>query len=91
MRWASQGSAHDLNFTNRPVRTRLPGGVAGAAGVTRRPYADCAQHVHTQACLGAPESWEWNLLSGEGGAKGPGIRARRPPRGTSRASWEWQP
>jgi hypothetical protein len=27
-------------FTNRPVRTRMPGGVAGEAGVTRPPYAD---------------------------------------------------
>jgi hypothetical protein len=32
--------AHDLNFSNRPVRTRMPGGVAGAQSKTTAPYAD---------------------------------------------------
>jgi hypothetical protein len=27
--WACLAS-HDLNFSNRPVRTRMPGGAAGA-------------------------------------------------------------
>jgi imidazolonepropionase len=27
----------DLNYSNRPVRTRMPGGVGGAAGVTWPP------------------------------------------------------
>jgi hypothetical protein len=31
----------NLNFSNRPVRTRMPGGVAGVPGVMiRGPYAD---------------------------------------------------
>ena len=36
--WGSRGS-HDLNFSNRPVRTRMPGGVAGAQ-LQAAPYAD---------------------------------------------------
>jgi len=32
--------SHDLNFLNRPVRTRMPGGVAGAQSVMAVPYAD---------------------------------------------------
>ena len=31
----------DLNFSNRPVRTRMPGGVAGAQ-LNGFPYADLA-------------------------------------------------
>ena len=35
------GWARNLNFSNRPVRTRMPGGVAGVPGVIiRGPYAD---------------------------------------------------
>jgi hypothetical protein len=42
---ASGNSARiDLNDSNRPVRTRMPGGVGGVAGVTWPPYPDCAQH-----------------------------------------------
>lgn len=33
--------SHDLNFSNRLVRTRMPGGVAGAR-LTAAPYADQA-------------------------------------------------
>ena len=32
--------SRDLNFTNRPVRTRMPGGVAGAQSIMAAPYAD---------------------------------------------------
>ena len=32
--------SHDLNFSNRPVRTRMPGGVAGAQSMMTAPYAD---------------------------------------------------
>jgi hypothetical protein len=32
--------SHDLNFSNRQVRTRMPGGVAGAQSVMAAPYAD---------------------------------------------------
>jgi hypothetical protein len=39
--WVSPGWARNLNFSNRPVRTRMPGGVAGVPGVMiRGPYAD---------------------------------------------------
>ena len=30
----------DLNSSNRPVRTRMPGGVAGERSITIAPYAD---------------------------------------------------
>jgi hypothetical protein len=37
----SPGRSRNLNFSNRPVRTRMPGGVAGVPGVMiRGPYAD---------------------------------------------------
>jgi hypothetical protein len=32
--------SHDFNFTNRPVRTRMPGGVAGVQSMMAAPYAD---------------------------------------------------
>jgi hypothetical protein len=38
--WGFPGLPRDLNPTNRRMRTRLSGGVAGVAGETRRPYAD---------------------------------------------------
>ena len=39
--WVSPGRSRNLNFSNRPVRTRMPGGVAGVPGVIiRGPYAD---------------------------------------------------
>jgi hypothetical protein len=39
--WGPPGWARNLNFSNRPVRTRMPGGVAGVPGVMiRGPYAD---------------------------------------------------
>jgi hypothetical protein len=37
--WAFLDS-HNLNFSNRPVRTRTPGGVAGVSPITGTPYAD---------------------------------------------------
>ena len=46
--WVYPGS-HDLNLLNRPVRTRMPGGVAGAQSTMTAPYADCAQHGRTLA------------------------------------------
>ena len=32
--------SHDLNLSNRTVRTRMPGGVAGAQSIMIAPYAD---------------------------------------------------
>ncbi|TAL79784.1 MAG: hypothetical protein EPN76_00375, partial [Burkholderiaceae bacterium] len=37
--WDCPGS-HNLNFSNRPVRTRMPGGVAGVQPIKAAPYAD---------------------------------------------------
>jgi hypothetical protein len=31
----------DLKLSNRPVRTRMPGGVAGVPPIMEAPYADC--------------------------------------------------
>ena len=50
-RWPAGGSAdetepwmrqdcHDLKLSNRPVRTRMPGGVAGVPPIMGAPYAD---------------------------------------------------
>ena len=33
----------DLNFSNRPVRTRMPGGVAGVQSAMTAPYADLSR------------------------------------------------
>jgi hypothetical protein len=36
--------SHDLNFSNRPVRTRMPGGVAGERSATlTAPMPICAK------------------------------------------------
>jgi hypothetical protein len=40
MSWEYHAWHLDLNLTNRPVRTRMPGGVGGEAGVLRLPYPD---------------------------------------------------
>ena len=43
--------SHDLNFSNRPVRTRMPGGVAGAQPLMAAPYADAkACMFDTKGC-----------------------------------------
>ncbi|NHZ67346.1 hypothetical protein F1735_34910, partial [Massilia sp. CCM 8694] len=33
-------ASHNLNYSNRPVRTRMPGGVAGEQLYLAAPYAD---------------------------------------------------
>jgi hypothetical protein len=38
--WACPALVRNLNRSNRPVRTRMPGGVGGVAEETRRPYPD---------------------------------------------------
>jgi hypothetical protein len=37
--WGCQGCP-DLKLSNRPVRTRMPGGVAGVPPTMEAPYAD---------------------------------------------------
>jgi hypothetical protein len=66
--WGSRGS-HDLNFSNRPVRTRMPGGVAGAQ-LQAAPYADWVsgpielfrQADHTTQERGASCGYSWSDL-----------------------------
>jgi len=41
----------DLKLSNRPVRTRMPGGVAGVAAMIAAPYAD----IVSRFLLGAPK------------------------------------
>ena len=36
----------DLKLSNRPVRTRMPGGVAGALPTMEAPYADLRQDLY---------------------------------------------
>ena len=50
--------SHDLNFSNRLVRTRMPGGVAGA-WLTAAPYAD--QFASLRKKL-RPLSWGYRVL-----------------------------
>ncbi len=41
-----RSGSYDLNFSNRPVRTRMPGGVAGArSGILVVPMPICFQVV----------------------------------------------
>jgi len=44
----------DLNFSNRPVRTRMPGGVAGAQSMMAAPYADSPQAFHQGIVMPKP-------------------------------------
>jgi len=39
-------ACHDLKLSNRLVRTRMPGGVAGAQPIMAVPYADLAPRQH---------------------------------------------
>ncbi|WP_212744173.1 hypothetical protein, partial [Ramlibacter sp. 2FC] len=50
--WECQG-CHDLKLSNRPVRTRMPGGVAGVPPIMEAPYADFQWHFpcHRQYCM----------------------------------------
>ena len=40
LRFDSLGWPRNLNSSNRPARTRMPGRVAGTRGITLNPYAD---------------------------------------------------
>ena len=43
--------SHDLNSPNRPVRTRMPGGVAGVQPLMAAPYADVRPAwAHSRRC-----------------------------------------
>jgi len=41
----------DLNFSNRSVRTRMPGGVAGVLGIIPGPYADSAKLLASRCIM----------------------------------------
>ena len=50
MGWECQG-CRDLKLSNRPVRTRMPGGVAGVPPTMEVPYADVRPAwAHTRGC-----------------------------------------
>ena len=57
---ASTGSGYpvspDLNFSNRPVRTRMPGGVAGERSVQVRPLCRSTRENVPVYKFGAKES-----------------------------------
>lgn len=38
--WLAEGGTMNLKLSNRPVRTRMPGGVAGVPPYMEAPYAD---------------------------------------------------
>jgi len=40
----------DLNHSNRPVRTRMPGGVGGAQSIWAAPYPDPSRRMVWMAC-----------------------------------------
>ncbi len=42
--WGCQGCP-DLKRSNRPVRTRMPGGVAGVPPTMEAPYADVLRRI----------------------------------------------
>ncbi|WP_222932983.1 hypothetical protein, partial [Pseudomonas sp. WS 5407] len=41
-------ASHNLNLSNRPVRTRMPGGVAGERPMKAVPYADGHHLINLQ-------------------------------------------
>ncbi|WP_203482719.1 hypothetical protein, partial [Pseudomonas arcuscaelestis] len=43
-------ASHNLNLSNRPVRTRMPGGVAGERPMKAVPYAD-ARKITLRTCI----------------------------------------
>ena len=64
-----QGLLRNLNFLNRPVRTRMPGGVGGVRrGKSRRPYPDVRVCVFpttgVQRMIGAPKAIGPHVFTG---------------------------
>ena len=58
--WAYPDS-HNLKLSNRPVRTRMPGGVAGVQSLWAAPYADCAGRLISaadQICRDRRRAWK---------------------------------
>ena len=65
LRWrAGIGSKHaDLNYSNRPVRTRMPGGVGGArSGILTAPIPICGSPGERLAVAGLIASLRSGLL-----------------------------
>ncbi|MFA1623180.1 hypothetical protein ACDY96_10190, partial [Rhizobium mongolense] len=59
----------DLNPSNRPVRTRMPGGVAGVRSHTIAPYADClicSRNTFLYEALGTISSQKWKESAWQG-------------------------
>ena len=68
MRWESHTLPRNLNLSNRRMRTRTSGGVAGVPGDFRGPYADGVPSMST--------TWRCKS-SGEAGRSDPEQTARR--------------
>ena len=55
--------SHDLNSPNRPVRTRMPGGVAGVQPLMAAPYADVRRATKAPESMRVPvrpaRAWTW--------------------------------
>jgi hypothetical protein len=69
--WTFNGPTHwvyrvspDLNFSNRPVRTRLPGGVAGEERKTLPPMPIC--FIVMRCRLSAEAGGEWGSFENHG-------------------------
>src|SRR5579862_4652523 len=93
----------NLNPSNRPVRTRMPGGVAGdAVAKPPRPYADCTSECRLMALLDnnealdqlnrtRPEGVQRNLVSVELHARGLDNFSRdKPSLLTSVCLFDWE-
>jgi len=60
--WGCQGCP-DLKRSNRPVRTRMPGGVAGVPPTMEAPYANGAEPVACQKTQGSQANSNTAMLS----------------------------
>ena len=56
-RWLTEDLPMNLKLSNRPVRTRMPGGVAGVPPIREAPYADARpRHGRTSALGPSPDA-----------------------------------
>ena len=74
-RWECPNSP-DLNFSNRPVRTRTPGGVGGVRPVMAGPYPDLCRCAERRTGLIRRAWWECRAPMTGGGRDHPPISRR---------------
>ena len=72
MDWGCQ-DCPDLKLSNRPVRTRMPGGVAGEQPIMAAPDADSAQRCQAMGSKGTISNATMLMILISGFTAGPAV------------------